>query len=219
MHVKGAQMKTSGGALALHMVTREMATPKENAEIAKLLLEVYPQGAMVRNAEGWLAIHLVMRHMEGPFALQIAQTLLEAAPESARERNPEGWLPLQLAARHQGGHEGAEVIRMLMGLYPEAIKSLNREDYLPIHLACSNELVTREMIEVLVSAFPGALLPSPPGTTVANYKPIMPCAESWRLIPDDALEFMRRASQGRRMIGAAVADPRVLLPAARTLQC
>ena len=163
----------------------------ENVAVARLLLQAHPPAVRARNTDGALPLHYAVSNLSGENGLQVIELLLRAYPQAAREKNKAGWLPLHQAAAAMGGREGLRVIKLLLAEYPEGARE-KLQGFTPLHMACDNKApATLDMIKVLLSAFPESIRQN----DNKGFSPYQRAAH-FKLLPPEAIEFLRRAQEG-----------------------
>jgi hypothetical protein len=148
--------------------------------------------AAKKESGNYLPLHYVAIRAQGRYSIEVFSAVLNAYPSAAKEKNSGGCLPLHFVARFMSA-EGLRAIQLLLEEYPQAAKEKNSGGYLPIHLICWNENgATLEMVRELLSAYPQ-------GITEQDSDNRTPYAFAAQLknLPADAIDFLRRAEQGR----------------------
>jgi hypothetical protein len=182
------------GYLPLHIVARCMASKDGCVQAMQMLLAEYPEAALESTpSEGKRPLNLVAEYItEAAEALEAIQLLLETCPQAAKEKQKDGWLPLHAVARHMGGAEGLRAMQLLLKEHPQATKEKQKKGKLPIHCMCKNKKGTLDMVRELLSAYPQSI-----DEKDGNRRKPAAAARSNKCLPADAIDFLRRAEQGK----------------------
>lgn len=100
-----------------------------NAEIATLLLEVWPEGIDEVTTDGRTVLHTAASF---PAAVDV---LLQARPELVQRTDKKGWTPI-----HQAAHEGCgKAVRAMLKVWPEGIHVKTKDGKTPLALAMKSQ--------------------------------------------------------------------------------
>jgi ankyrin repeat protein len=110
----------------------QLAALKGHTEIAKLLLDIYPDAAKIQNevGEGETPLHYAACR-EDRGHTEVAKLLLDIYPDAAKIKDKDGDTPLHWAASR--GH--TKLAKLLLDTYPAAAKIEGYERRTPLHWA------------------------------------------------------------------------------------
>lgn len=146
--------ETRRGRIPLHLALLRDA----KAETIDLLLG-FSTSLTRPDSWGCVALHYAVEFARP----EIIGKVLRAHPQAAGIMTYRRRYPLHLAAAERsscfdGGALDAQIIRELIDAHPSALHFPEMQGRLPLHLACANPYPKWELLQILIDAYPAALL-------------------------------------------------------------
>lgn len=150
----------------LHMYCKQPSN-RTSIEIARILLEAYPQAGHAEDVAGRTPLH----HAALKSNTELVCFLVEHAEQAASIRSgPLQETPLHLLCQEKPREQHLPALRALVNAAPETVTMANRQMSSPLHALCKNKQPSLEAIRILITADPGvASMSDSEGYTALHY--------------------------------------------------
>jgi hypothetical protein len=141
-----------GERLPLHMAVIKGIS----ADVVRYMAQALPQSLQITDREGNLPLHYAAMYSSE----EVVELLVNLSPDACQNANSRARLPLHLLCARIWDHGSLPLpmIRHTISHNPEAARLPERQGRLPLHLACEQGYARRDIVELLVDAFPAGLL-------------------------------------------------------------
>jgi hypothetical protein len=144
--------ESSGGRLPIHIAVLKGAS----VAVVRYLCEAQPQSMGMKDQEGNLPLHYAAMYSSN----EIVQLMVKAYPLACKVGNRSDRLPLHLLCGRCWDQDpiAVDTIQAVLTEHCEALRWADRNGRLPLHVCCTSQNPRADIVQLLVPAYPEALL-------------------------------------------------------------
>jgi len=140
-----------------NLLHEELMRAQPDESVIKLLIQKVPERVSAPNEHGSIALHVACNNINSCDSI-IMLILLDAYPNGIYVKNNLGLLPIHKAAMQCSDVSAGSLSILIEFNNNDTLSVPNKENQLTLHLALAcPKVVSFEVIEILVDAFPQAL--------------------------------------------------------------